>query len=131
MEKKFLTFDGLTFDDVLLVPGYSEVIPKDVNVSTKFTKKIMLNQLFSYDKIMDNMLVKKIEIPRWGNFYFSRKYTHEKIYNLLIEAQTLYLTINELPILPNLFSELEEDLMRRSIFGTAAIEGNPLSEEEY
>ncbi|MEN8152976.1 MAG: IMP dehydrogenase [Acidobacteriota bacterium] len=43
MEKKILPYDGLTFDDVLLVPGYSEVIPRDVDVSTRFTKKIVLN----------------------------------------------------------------------------------------
>lgn len=33
-EEKFLE-EGLSFDDVLLVPGYSEVVPKDVDVSTK------------------------------------------------------------------------------------------------
>jgi IMP dehydrogenase len=33
----------LTFDDVLLLPQYSEVLPKDVNVQTKLTKKIKLN----------------------------------------------------------------------------------------
>lgn len=35
---KFLG-EGLTYDDVLLVPAYSEVMPRDVNVSTQFTKK--------------------------------------------------------------------------------------------
>ncbi len=34
---------GLTFDDVLLVPNYSEVLPKEVNTSTKLTKNITLN----------------------------------------------------------------------------------------
>lgn len=34
---------GLTFDDVLLVPAASEVMPKDVNVSTSLTRKIRLN----------------------------------------------------------------------------------------
>lgn len=33
----------LTFDDVLLVPGYSEVLPKDVDISTQLTCKIRLN----------------------------------------------------------------------------------------
>jgi IMP dehydrogenase len=33
----------LTFEDVLLVPQYSEVLPKDVNIKTKLTKKIALN----------------------------------------------------------------------------------------
>jgi len=35
--------EGLTYDDVLLVPAYSEVLPKDVNVSSYFSKNIKLN----------------------------------------------------------------------------------------
>lgn len=35
--------DGLTFDDVLLVPAYSEVVPADVDVSTRLTRRITLN----------------------------------------------------------------------------------------
>ena len=35
--------EGLTFDDVLLIPGESSVEPKDVDVSTNLTKKIRLN----------------------------------------------------------------------------------------
>ncbi len=35
--------EALTFDDVLLVPGYSEVLPRDVSLSTKVTKKISIH----------------------------------------------------------------------------------------
>ena len=35
--------DGVTFDDVLLVPQYSEVIPNQVSLKTNLTKKIQLN----------------------------------------------------------------------------------------
>ncbi|HEY0611166.1 MAG TPA: IMP dehydrogenase [Chitinophaga sp.] len=35
--------DGLTFDDVLLVPAYSEVLPREVNISTQLTKQLKLN----------------------------------------------------------------------------------------
>lgn len=35
--------EGITFDDVLLVPAYSEVIPNQVDLSTMLTKKIRLN----------------------------------------------------------------------------------------
>jgi IMP dehydrogenase len=35
--------EGLTYDDVLMVPAYSEILPRDVNVSTQFTKGITLN----------------------------------------------------------------------------------------
>ena len=34
--------DGLTFDDILLVPDYSEVLPRDVSVSTQLTRGIIL-----------------------------------------------------------------------------------------
>lgn len=34
--------DGLTFDDVLLVPAYSEVLPRNVNLTTKFSRNIEL-----------------------------------------------------------------------------------------
>ena len=35
--------DGITFDDVLLIPGYSEVLPKDVSLTTQFSRNITLN----------------------------------------------------------------------------------------
>ena len=35
--------DGLTFDDVLLVPSYSEVLPRQVDLSTRFSRNIVLN----------------------------------------------------------------------------------------
>ncbi|MFI3303908.1 MAG: IMP dehydrogenase [Rikenellaceae bacterium] len=35
--------EGLTFDDVLLVPAYSEVLPRDVSVQTHFSRNIKLN----------------------------------------------------------------------------------------
>ena len=35
--------EGLTFDDVLLVPAYSEVLPREVDVKTRFSRNIALN----------------------------------------------------------------------------------------
>lgn len=35
--------EGLTYDDVLLVPAYSEVLPREVSIRTKFTKNITIN----------------------------------------------------------------------------------------
>jgi len=37
-----ITGDGLTFDDVLLLPDYSEVLPKEVNLATRLTREITL-----------------------------------------------------------------------------------------
>ena len=42
MSNKILK-EGLTYDDVLVVPAYSEVLPHMVDISTKFTKNITLN----------------------------------------------------------------------------------------
>ena len=38
-----LLFEALTYDDVLLLPGYSEVLPRDTTTTTQLTKKISLN----------------------------------------------------------------------------------------
>ncbi len=35
--------EGLTYDDVLLVPAFSEVLPREVSIQTKFTKNITIN----------------------------------------------------------------------------------------
>ncbi|HAX97086.1 MAG TPA: IMP dehydrogenase [Prolixibacteraceae bacterium] len=35
--------EGLTFDDVLLIPSYSEVLPREVDLRTRFTRNIILN----------------------------------------------------------------------------------------
>ena len=42
-EKEKFVGECFTYDDVLLVPAYSEVLPRDVNISTHFTKNIRLN----------------------------------------------------------------------------------------
>ncbi|MBI5010472.1 MAG: IMP dehydrogenase, partial [Bacteroidia bacterium] len=41
-EDKIL-YEGLTFDDVLLVPSYSDVLPREVDLSSKFTRNIRIN----------------------------------------------------------------------------------------
>src|SRR4029079_12258299 len=35
--------EALTFDDVLLVPAYSEILPREVDLSTQVTRRIRLN----------------------------------------------------------------------------------------
>ena len=41
-----IVMDGLTFDDVLLVPAYSEVLPRSVDLSTRFSRNIALKVPF-------------------------------------------------------------------------------------
>lgn len=75
------------------------------------------------------MYIKKVGTFKSGPFIFSRMYSLRKITPLRIEAEILYETIKDLPILPQLATSLEQALIRRSIHGTAAIEGNPLTED--
>ena len=35
--------EGLTYDDVLLIPNYSEVLPREVNIQSKISRNISLN----------------------------------------------------------------------------------------
>ena len=42
LPKKIIS-QALTYDDVLLVPGYSNVLPREVNINSKFSKNISLN----------------------------------------------------------------------------------------
>jgi IMP dehydrogenase len=39
----FVAIDGITFDDVLLLPGYSEVLPGDIDIKTSFSRNVALN----------------------------------------------------------------------------------------
>jgi IMP dehydrogenase len=45
MDPDFAKFtgEGLTYDDVLILPAYSEVLPRDVDITTHFSRNIQLN----------------------------------------------------------------------------------------
>lgn len=75
-------------------------------------------------------MTRKVLTLKSGRFVFSRRLSDGRLLRLLTEAKVLYATVIDLPILPSLASVLEEELVRRSIFGTAALEGNPLTEDE-
>lgn len=53
--------EGLTYDDVLLIPAYSEVLPRDVCIKSKFTKNISLNVPIS-SAAMDTVTESKMAI---------------------------------------------------------------------
>ena len=60
-------FEGLTFDDVLLIPSYSEVLPREVDLSSKFTKNIIINTpvvTAAMDTVTENKMA--IAIAREG-----------------------------------------------------------------
>ena len=73
--------DGITFDDVLLVPAYSEVIPNEVDVSTYLTERIRLNiplMSASMDTVTEHRMA--IAMARQGGIGIIHK-------NMSIEAQ--------------------------------------------
>ena len=73
--------EAITFDDVLLVPAYSEVIPNEVNLETKLTNKIKLNIPFmsaSMDTVTEHQMA--IAMARQGGIGIIHK-------NMSIEAQ--------------------------------------------
>ena len=53
--------DALTYDDVLLVPAYSEVLPRDVDISTQLTRELRLNLPF-ISAAMDTVTEKALAI---------------------------------------------------------------------
>ena len=75
-------------------------------------------------------LTLKMMTYKSGKFVFSGKCDVSTINPLVAEATLRYESIADLPILPDLASRLDQELIRRSIHGTAAIEGNPLSEDQ-
>lgn len=75
--------EGLTFDDVLLVPGKSEILPRDTNVETNLTKKIKLNiplMTAGMDTVTEARMA--VSIAREGGIGVIHK-------NMSIEAQAL------------------------------------------
>jgi IMP dehydrogenase len=86
MESKKLTQEkflghALTFDDVLLVPAYSQVLPREVDISTQFTRNLRLNVPIlsaAMDTVTENKLA--IAIARQGGIGIIHK-------NMTIEEQ--------------------------------------------
>ena len=56
-----IQMDGLTFDDVLLIPSYSEVLPREVDLTTQFSRNIKLNVPF-VSAAMDTVTEAKMAI---------------------------------------------------------------------
>jgi len=53
---------ALTFDDVLLVPAFSQVLPKDASLSTQFSRNIRLN-LPLVSAAMDTVTEARLALP--------------------------------------------------------------------
>ena len=82
-----IVMDGLTFDDVLLIPAYSEVLPKEVSLKTKFSRHIELNVPFvtaAMDTVTESSMA--IAIAREGGIGVIHK-------NMSIEEQARQVAI--------------------------------------
>lgn len=80
-ETEKLKSEGLTFDDVLLIPAYSEVLPKDVDITSYFSKNIKLNTPIvsaAMDTVTESIMA--IAVARSGGIGVIHK-------NMSIEAQ--------------------------------------------
>ena len=71
----------------------------------------------------------KVVLSNSAQFKFSRNFDETLLRDKLLRVKALHIG-NQLPILPQYADKLEKDIIRKSIHGTAGIEGNPLSEEE-
>ena len=82
-----IVMDGLTYDDVLLIPSYSEVLPRNVDLSTKFSRNIELKIPF-VTAAMDTVTEAKmaIAIAREGGIGVIHK-------NMSIKAQAKQVAI--------------------------------------
>lgn len=74
-------------------------------------------------------MIKKVETFKSGHFVFSSDYDKEKIDAYMLKAKLLYHTIATIPLLPEIAAKLESEFIIKCIFGSAAIEGNPLTEK--
>lgn len=82
-----VVMDGLTYDDVLLIPAYSEVLPKTVDLSTKFSRNIELKIPFvtaAMDTVTESQMA--IAIAREGGIGVIHK-------NMSIEEQARQVAI--------------------------------------
>ena len=82
-----IVMDGLTFDDVLLIPAYSEVLPKEVTLKTRFSRNIELNIPFvtaAMDTVTESSMA--IAIAREGGIGVIHK-------NMTIEEQARQVAI--------------------------------------
>ena len=69
--------EGITFDDVLLVPAYSQVIPNQVDLTTWLTKKIKLNipmMSAGMDTVTEHRMA--IAMARQGALVLSTKHVY-------------------------------------------------------
>src|ERR1700758_3293506 len=127
MESLMEIREGLTFDDVLLEPGSSEVMPGDVNTATKFTREIKLN-IPIVSAAMDTVTESRLAIAMaqaGGLGILHRNLTVEEQADQVREVKRYEsgMVINPLTISPDTpLSEIREIKARRKISGFPVVD---------
>ena len=128
LENKF-TLEGLTFDDVLVLPGYSEVLPRETNTATQLTKNLRINVPIisaAMDTVTEYQLA--IAMAREGGLGIIHK-------NMTIEQQAMQIRkvkrsesgmiIDPITLLEDQIIEYALKIMRENkIGGIPVIDGN-------
>ena len=121
--------EAITFDDVLLIPAKSEVLPSNVNLKTKLTKSLELNIPF-LSAAMDTVTEAKLAIAlaRQGGIGFVHK-------NMSIEEQAAEIDKvkrNESGMITNPITLKKESILADAehIMGTYKVSGLPVVDDD-
>ena len=129
MNQDKITSEGITFDDVLLVPGYAEVLPKDVDTRTRISRNIALNipiASAAMDTVTESALA--IALAQEGGLGVIHK-------NLTIQEQVLEVEVvkrseNGIIVDPVTLPPTETVATARQVMRERGISGIPIVEGE-
>ena len=123
--------EGITFDDVLLVPQYSEVTPNMINLTTHLTKKVVLNipmMSAAMDTVTEHRMAIAMARQGWYRL-LSTKICPFRLRQMKSTGKTFRKRRYHRPIFPSPSHTLQdaEDLMRKfRISGVPICENNKL-----
>ena len=129
MNQDRITSEGITFDDVLLVPGYAEVLPQDVDTQTRISRQVALNipvVSAAMDTVTESALA--IALAQEGGLGVIHK-------NLTIQEQVLEVEVvkrseNGIIVDPVTLPPTETVATARQVMRERSISGIPIVEGE-
>lgn len=129
MNQDKITSEGITFDDVLLVPGYAEVLPQDVDTQTRISRQVALNipvVSAAMDTVTESALA--IALAQEGGLGVIHK-------NLTIQEQVLEVEVvkrseNGIIVDPVTLPPTETVVTARQVMRERGISGIPIVEGE-
>jgi IMP dehydrogenase len=123
--------EALTFDDVLLLPGYSEILPKDVSLRTQLTQNIALNiPLLSaaMDTVTDGRLAIAMALAGGiGIIHKNMSIPQQALEVAKVKKYATGIVKNPITVTPNItIAELVELTRTHHISGVPVVEGEKL-----